>query len=947
MCVVIRLQKSLQVFRGTQVFKFYQKKNQYRAVRILFLITLLIYLMLGSVSAQITDASQRVQRGVELYKEGKFQEAISLWHSALNEYKKINNAGFAALVSENLARAYQQIGDSKQAISAFEGAVNYYQTASDLQQVGRMQTELGQVYNSIGQPRKAIALVCGEISKKDKLKYAELSASISTLQKYEEYREILVDCKRNQNTAFALAEKHRDNKGKVAAIGTLGEAYRRIGKYEIAIQFLEDAQKISEPSYQASVLNSLGNAYALRAARWELFADSAKQSQVPHETFQKESEQSYKEAYNKFQEGLEYARAGNDKPNEMRFLLNLIRLGYRAHKLKILNNQDIDKLIVSAVNLLYNLQDTSSKVYAAIDLAMLPQDITVTSPLTVPAKPKLADAEKLLRNAIKISSNINDLRAASFAWGALGHLYEYNQDYVPALKYTREAILVSDKDIGAKESSYLWEWQAGRILKAQNKEFSAVDAYQRAFRMLEEIRNNILTSERDVQFDFRDVAQPLYRELAQSQLELASAASLKTKELTSENSLKSATETIDALKLAELQDYFGNDCIANALNARKGVDNKEILGNNTAVFSSMVLENGTAILLTLPHNKIKFKWVQNNEKNVTNYILKAKVEKFRKGLRDNIRKLSEYKTDDATTLYNWIIRPFKAELKKYKIHTLIFVQDGFLRKIPMAALYDISYHKFLIEEFAISTTPNLKLTQSKRRGLKDSRALVIGVSEDATIDGKKFEKLKAVPQEIYNVKNIFTSHTLLCNIDKIKQFAQSNIICDKEFLPDTFHKVLQQSTYPIIHIATHAQFGTIPENTFIVTGQKKKLIISQLEEILRSTPKGFGFIELLSLSACETGSGDDRATLGLAGIALQAGVKSSIASLWSINDESTSILISEFYRNLRNKNTSKAKALQQAQIKLIKASDGKTPGIKSEYAKPGYWSPFILIGNWL
>jgi CHAT domain-containing protein len=96
-------------------------------------------------------------------------------------------------------------------------------------------------------------------------------------------------------------------------------------------------------------------------------------------------------------------------------------------------------------------------------------------------------------------------------------------------------------------------------------------------------------------------------------------------------------------------------------------------------------------------------------------------------------------------------------------------------------------------------------------------------------------------------------------------------------------------------------------------------------------------VELLTLSACQTAVGDERAALGLAGVAIKAGARSALASLWFVNDESTSKLVTEFYQQLQNPTLSKAQALQQAQKSLMEQG----------YQHPLYWAPFLLIGNWL
>ncbi|MGK7943077.1 MAG: CHAT domain-containing protein, partial [Microcystaceae cyanobacterium] len=96
-------------------------------------------------------------------------------------------------------------------------------------------------------------------------------------------------------------------------------------------------------------------------------------------------------------------------------------------------------------------------------------------------------------------------------------------------------------------------------------------------------------------------------------------------------------------------------------------------------------------------------------------------------------------------------------------------------------------------------------------------------------------------------------------------------------------------------------------------------------------------IELLILSACQTAQGDSRASLGLAGMAVRSGSRSTIATLWSINDQSTSELMVKFYEILGNESMSKAEALRQAQLSLINSD---------KYHHPYYWGAFILVGHW-
>ena len=560
-----------------------------------------------------------------------------------------------------------------------------------------------------------------------------------------------------------------------------------------------------------------------------------------------------------------------------------------------------------------------------------------------------AKVETLLNQSVQIAEYIQDYRSQSFALGAKGHFYECQGNYNQALDLTRKALIIAEQKLKSKDSLYLWEWQTGRILLQRGDELKAMEAYERAFQTLEKIRTDILTANKDFQLDFRDVIQPIYRKLAELKLvqnsqnylseqdRIFSEQDARTTNLISQqkankqdnkvsNNLNDARNIIDSLRLAELQNYFGNECILAAIKQQQ-VD--ELLGKNTAVFSSVILANRAAIVLNLPTGKSYFRWIkQENGQSFSIQQLNKLIEDFRKSLV-NAPLDFDYDTEQAANLYNLLIKPFEKQIKTAQINTFVFVQDGFFRSIPMAALYDSKDKKYFIEKFAIANTPSLRLTAPQKLNTKTSRALITGVSQPADIDGQKYRALSNVGKEIESVQKIFPKTETLYN---------------QNFTLDNFREKLNKTVYPIIHIATHAQFGIIPEETYLVAGNNQKLTISELEEVLRKFTSGVDSIELLSLTACQTAVGDERATLGLAGIALQVGVRSVLASLWALPDESTSILVEEFYQNLRA-GKSKAEALQQAQIKLLQAKN--LDDVNNQYDNPGYWAPFIMIGNWL
>ncbi|MHC5748091.1 MAG: CHAT domain-containing protein [Nostoc sp.] len=915
----------------------HQKPNRHhRFIQVLFLTSLLTYLLFGQVvSAQTSNATVLVEQGVKDYDAGNFHNAVKHWQDALNQYK--NDISATAVINENLARAYQQIGENKAAIASLSAAIHDYGAVENIQQVGRMKSELAQVYSNLGQPRKAIALLCGQLVDKPK--------------SYENQPSRQIKC--TPESAEQIATKYNDKRGQVAALGILGEAYRLIGSYDQAIQYLDAAQQVA-PEYKFLVFNSLGNIYKSRGQLRELQADSANKAGISskEQEFTKKSVEDYDKAHQYFQDSIKFARNEKQALAEMRGLLNLIQLGSQTNKSKFINDKEFNKTIKDALKVLEGLPDSATKVYGAIDLAYLQRDTKRTSPFTYcPTHLVLSgdnEALNLLENSVLTSKKLQDNRLISYSNGALGHFWECTPDNekalnnentlnnAKALKYTQAAIIAADNKLSAKDSLYLWEWQAGRILDEQKRKQEAIASYQRAFDTLEDIRSDILTAERDVQFDFRDVVRPLYRTLAQSRLDLLGVGAIADEQRAKE--LSEVVKTIDALKLAELQNYFGNDCILSALNPKQVgelLKDNSVAFHNTAFLSSIILKGKTGILLQLPNQATKFKWIedpnQEGSKIVSSDTLEKKIAEFRTGLIKG-KKEFNYNTTTAAQLYDWIIRPMLSDIKSEKVKTLVFIQDGFLRSVPMAALYDSQQQKYLVETYAIATTPSLRLTTPKARDRSTEKALILGLTKEAKIDGKTFDQLFAVPDEVSAVESIFPNNT--------------NLI-DEKFSPESFQKTLEKSTYPIVHIASHAQFGIIPEDTFIVTGKNQKLTISQLENSLRNLNSKSDSVELLTLTACETAVGDDRATLGLAGVALQVGVKTAIASLWSVTDKSTSQLVKAFYTNYRNTGMSIAEALQTAQIRMIHAK--KLPpseGVNLRYDNPAYWASMIAIGNW-
>ena len=242
--------------------------------------------------------------------------------------------------------------------------------------------------------------------------------------------------------------------------------------------------------------------------------------------------------------------------------------------------------------------------------------------------------------------------------------------------------------------------------------------------------------------------------------------------------------------------------------------------------------------------------------------------------------------------------------------------DGALRTVPFAALHD--GEKFLIQDLAVAVVPGLSLVAPQTLEHGKSRLLLNGLSKPV----QGFASLDFVTNELRSIDPNSKSATLL----------------NEDFTATQLKRKLTDEQYSIVHIASHGKFNRDVRDTFVLT-YDSKLTLNDLEALIRPSQYRGQPVELLVLSACQTAAGDDRAALGLAGVAIKAGARSALASLWFVNDQSTSALITEVYSQLRQSpSVSKARALQAAQIKLLN---------DRRYRHPCYWSPYLIIGNWL
>jgi CHAT domain-containing protein len=508
----------------------------------------------------------------------------------------------------------------------------------------------------------------------------------------------------------------------------------------------------------------------------------------------------------------------------------------------------------------------------------------------------------LLTTAVQLSKTPDYWRTKSTALASLGELYELTQQWNDAQELTKEALGIA-QSIQAWDLAYQWQWQLARIHRNQGQIDRALKDYAVAVETLKYIRGDLLSLNPDVQFSFRDNVEPVYREYVDLLLQPDRA----------DKNLEKARDVIASLQLAELENFLQEACTESKPEQIERVtDNQD---PKAAVIYPIILEDRIEVILKLSGN------------NLHHYSFSVSQSEVEKTLQDlQLALQEEYTFKEVKRLskvvYDWLLGE-KVEKDLKGIETLVFFLDTPLRNTPMAALYDGQH--YLIENYAVAIAPSLQLSNPQPLPKKRLRVLAAGLTEPPEELRRQFAVLPQVKNEL----------------DAIEQTGVSvKRLSDEKFTSAAFRDRINASTFDIVHLATHGEFSSRPLDTFLLAADGK-IQVNQLDELFRARSQTRSApIELLVMSACETASGDKRATLGISGVAVRAGARSAIASLWSLLDESSAEFTKYFYEALVNNPEvkTKAQALQIAQQSLLK---------DTRYEHPRFWAPYILVGNWL
>ncbi|MDJ0533452.1 MAG: CHAT domain-containing protein [Xenococcaceae cyanobacterium MO_207.B15] len=818
--------------------------------------------LLWSVKGAISQPGhQLLSQGKTLYQEGEYLEAVEVLEQAAVVFQEREDILAQAMTLINLSSAYQQLGRWELADNAIAKSLQLIEETEARQLLApaldikaSLQFSRSQFQPALSSWQKA-AEIYQQTDQETKAIRSKINAAsaMQGLGFYRQAEETLTET--NQ-----LLQKQPDSRLKAEGLRNLGNILRITGDLNESRQILEQSLTIAQAFPNSTIVGNICLALGKTA-----------QAQQQPET-----------ALNFYQQAETNSTSGN------------LKIQAQLHQQSLLIQEGKDN---TALVLLPQIQAQINqlplsriKVYAQIVLAKNLNNIREKSDNNLPS---IQDIAQILAQASQKAEKLGDKTGESSALGQLAQLYEQTQQSEIAIELTKQALVIAQAS-QATELVYSWQWQYGRILQQQGDSAKAIASYNEAIKTLNTLRRDLVATNPDVQFSFREEVEPIYRQLVKLLLDSDDSSQ------PSQTTLEQVRNTIESLRRDEIVNFLREDCLV--------FQQADFVDQKAAVIYTIVLDERLEVILSLPGQELR-----RYKTNVSSRELESLIAQLRRSLilpytsSKQIFPLSQ-------KLYDWLLRPIQTDLEQQEIETLVFVLDDLLQNIPMAVLHD--GEQYLVEKYNLALTPGLQLFEPRPVTDIPLKAITAGLSQSRF----GFSPLQYVTQELEQIE------------DKIP----TEVLLNQEFTSNNLNQEVSSTPTSVLHIATHGQFSSQAEDTFILAWDQP-INVKELDNLLRTRDISQSeALELLVLSACETASGDKRAALGIAGVAVRAGARSTLASLWLVDDKSTSKLMNYFYQELKT-GISKGEALRRAQLSLLKGN----------YSHPRFWSAFILLGNWL
>ncbi|HIK16325.1 MAG TPA: tetratricopeptide repeat protein [Leptolyngbyaceae cyanobacterium M33_DOE_097] len=877
---------------------------------------------------------------------GDTQTAISLYHDSLRIAWEVDDRRGEAIALRNLGKAYEALGRYDKAVESHKESLAIAQEIGDRRGEGESLINLGVAYRGRGNYAQAI-----------------------------EYHE----------QSLAITREIGDRRGEGSALGNLGMNYYAQGNYTKAIEYhtqrLAIALEIKDRQGEGNAMGNLGNAYRNQGNYAKAIEYHEKRLAITREIKEIRGEGqslgylglvyrtlgNYEKSIEYYQQSLEISIKIKDRLTEAKSLGYLgnayYDLGYYTEAIKY---HQMSLEVAKAINDRRGQGKSLGYLGNAYD-----------------AQGQYDEAIKYYTLSLEIAREVNDLRGEGKTLSSLGSAYHELGDYDKAIEYHKSGLEIARK-INNRDGERIALSNLGLTLQKQNQPDLSIVFYKQSVNVSESLRQEIKKLPRQVQEIYTSSVAGTYRNLADL--------------LLSQGRIREAQSILELLKVQEVQSY-GDEILDSAAiqlpfhpleaNALKGFE--AVLSANT--FSPITLagigqplrqnrdrilqdSNNTSTQIGNPEpifkanpnalliqnlvvgDKLWVLWTAANGKttavevpNVTQARLTLTVQKFRDQIGSPFSDLDVLK-DTSNQIYNWLLpAQLQAELAKNPRQALIFSLDHVTRYVPIAALFD--GNQYLTQRYTVSNLITTDSDMGDRLSQNGQVPTVLALGTSKAFPN--FTPLPNVPAELNAIVQEGDNQGIYPGKIRLNEAFTANILR------------ANLDAYRILHIATHGSFNPKSiTDSFLLLGDGNRLPITEISRLTQLTTT-----HLVVLSACETGlSGsaqDGTEISGISGYFLYRGAKSVLASLWAVNDASTSLLMQQFYRNLATNTAqhpiTKAEALRQAQLALLQgkitAKDAPNrsdiaidvkPGTRlaqerSDFSHPYYWAPFVLIGN--
>ncbi|MCY6488930.1 CHAT domain-containing protein [Leptolyngbya sp. GGD] len=792
-------------------------------------------------------------------------------------------------------RTLYQSGRFAEAVSVWQTAAQQSQAKGDrsnaalsLSYLSLAQQELGQWAEATQSIEQSLSHLKATKPQADAILWAQVLNTQASLLLHTGKAEAALETWKQAQTYYTQAG---DTIGSLGSQINQSQALQSLGYYRRAKQQLNEINqqlaKLPDSQVKVSGLRTLG-------ATLQMIGDSTESRKVLEQSLAIAKAKNLKSEISAILAGLGKAATDLNDPDaalayleqsEQAAVSPIEKLQARLDRFKLLIDYGLlDQAAPIAPQLLSQLEQlppNRTSMYGAINFAASLNQLENSEKLL-----SLNTLSSLLEKTVQSAKSLQDSQAEAYALNQWGKLYGRTEQWAEAETVTQQSLEIA-RQLQADEIIAQSAWQMGRLKIEQGKTKQAISPYTEAVKSLRAIRGDLAAINPDVQFSFRESVEPVYREFVALLLEGQPGQA----------ELTQARELIESLQVAELDNFFREAC----LDKTQQIDQVD---TTATVVYPIILPDRLAVISSTAGKPLQY--------HITP-ISQAEVEETLDQLLAALNPVSNLQARDRVSqqVYDWLIRPIESELKQTK--TLVFVLDGKLRNIPMSALYDGK--QYLIEKYAVTLSPGLQLMAARSLQQTNIGAIVAGISESRS----GFSALPAVETEV----------------KKIAQTVPSSKLLNAQFTGNALSTQLKDSKANVVHLATHGQFSSRLEDTFLLTWDGV-VNIKELSELLQSRDASKA-IDLLVLSACDTASGDDRAVLGLAGLAVKSGARSTLATLWPVKDKAAATLMTQFYQELGQSRSTKAEALRQAQLHLIR---------KTDFKDPFFWSGFVMVGNW-